>query len=257
VLVAPIVGSEQALLVTGDSVVLAESHDDGSAGEIVRIGLQGGDRTVLASGRIPSSTIFGPSGILATDGQHVFFAVEDGTKSVPLAGGAVQTLTTHTGSLAVVGSNVVIADSSAGTVFSVPIAGGPVSTLATNLSGDLGPVLGCGKDICWASALPVSPAQSGTGAIMQLGSAGAPATLSEGGGLYVVHRLVFNGTDFFATRLADASSGSVVRIAGAGGAPVSMGSGSGLAIDDECLYTGDVLQGVYSVAKTYRGDLLP
>ncbi|HEX7476803.1 MAG TPA: hypothetical protein VF331_03285 [Polyangiales bacterium] len=68
---------------------------------------------------------------------------------------------------------------------------------------------------------------------------------------------MFDKTDFFATMLADVSAGSLARIPGAGGAPVSMGAGSGLAIDDECLYTGHVLQGVYSVAKTYRGDPLP
>jgi hypothetical protein len=260
VYVAPIYGSEQALLVTGDSVVLAESHDDpdaGLSGEIVRLALHGFPRTVLASGRIVLSSIFGPSGILATDGHNVLFAAQDGTKSVPLAGGAVQTLTTHTGSLAVVGSNVVIADSSAGAVFSVPITGGPVTTLATNLAGDLGPVLSCGSDICWASAVPVAPSESGTGSITQLSPAGALATLSEGGRLYVVYRLVFDGSDFFATMLADVSSGSLATIAGAGGMPVSLGSGSGLAIDDKCLYAGDVLQGVYSVAKTYRGDPLP
>jgi hypothetical protein len=93
------------------------------------------------------------------------------------------------------------------------------------------------------------------GAIMQVGPAGTPATLSEDSGLYVAYRLVFDGADFFATMLADVSVGRLARIPAAGGPPLRMGSGSGLAIDDECLYTGNAISGVYSVAKSYRGNL--
>jgi hypothetical protein len=260
VVLESLVGSEQALLVTGDSLVFAQSYEDASgqvSGDIRRIGLQGGDSTVLASAPIVPSTIFGPAGILATDGQNVYFAAQDGTKSVPLSGGTIQTLTTHTGAVTVAGTNVVIADGSTGGVFSVPIGGGPVTPLATNLASDLGPVLSCGANICWASAVPVSPSQGGTGAIMQLGPTGASATLSEDPGLYVVYRLVFDGSEFFATMLSDASVGTLATIPAAGGPPISMGSGSGLAIDDECLYTGDVINGVYSVAKSYRGIVQP
>jgi hypothetical protein len=258
VVMAPIAGAEQGLLVTDGSVVFAESQSDpsgGYSGNIVRIGLQGGTSTVLASGSIVPATIFGPNGILATDGQNVYFAAQDGTKSVPLAGGAVQTLTTHTGAVAVVGSNVVIADSTAEGVFSVPTGGGPATTLAANLSGDLGPIVSCGSGVCWASAVEVSPSQQGTGTLTQLGPIGSPVTLLQDPGLYVVYRLAFDGTEFFATTLADASPGFLVRIAGAGGAPVPIGPGSGLAVDDECLYLGDVPAGVYSVAKSNAGML--
>ena len=54
-----------------------------------------------------------------------------------------------------------------------------------------------------------------------------------------MYRLVFDGTEFFATALADASEGALVRVP----------FGSGLAVDDECLYVADTATGVYSVAK--------
>jgi hypothetical protein len=250
-MVAPVAGSEQALLLTGDSLVFAQSHGDpttGWSGDIVRVGLQGGESRVLASASIAPATIFGPAGILATDGQNVYFAAEDGTKKVALAGGPVEALTTHTGALAVVGTNLVIADGAAGGVFSVPIAGGAATALATNLPGCLGPILSCGQNICWASAVEVGPSQLGTGSLMQLDPSGSLVTLSDG--FYVAYRLQFDGTDFFATLLADLSFGSVVRVPAAGGTPVSIGrGGSGLALDDECLYVGNVIFGVYSVTK--------
>jgi hypothetical protein len=243
-------GGAQALLVTGDSLILAE-------GDIVKIALPGGAGTVLASGPVVATdSYFGPSGILATDGQNVYFATPDGTQSVPLAGGMVQTLTTHTGALTVAGANIVIADSSAGGIFSVPIEGGPATLLATSPAGDLGPVLSCGADICWASAVEVSPSQVGTATLVQLGPMGVPATLSEDPALYVVYRLVFDGSEFFATMLRDLSFGSLATIPAAGGPPFSMGPGSGLAIDDECLYVADAIGGVYSVAKSYRGTVV-
>ena len=89
----------------------------------------------------------------------------------------------------------------------------------------------------------------GTETLQQLGPSGPPTTLSQGAALYVVYRLVFDGTDFFATTLADASAGSLSRVPAAGGPPTSGAFGSGLAIDDECLYVADTGSGVYSVAK--------
>jgi hypothetical protein len=65
-----------------------------------------------------------------------------------------------------------------------------------------------------------------------------------------MYGLLFDGAEFFATAIGDASPGSVERIAGTGGTPTYLGTGSGVAVDDECLYTGDPVSGVYSVAKS-------
>jgi hypothetical protein len=78
----------------------------------------------------------------------------------------------------------------------------------------------------------------------------AHLAVPESGDLYVVYRLVFDGNEFFATMLADASFGTLARVPAAGGAPMVGGFGAGLAIDDECLYFGDVVNGVYSVTKS-------
>ncbi|HEX3345791.1 MAG TPA: hypothetical protein VHS09_14505, partial [Polyangiaceae bacterium] len=130
-LLTPIAGEEIGLLVTGDSVVFVQAHapSGGAYSGDVRIALQGGDTTVLASASLGAAASPRPNGMIVTDGQNVYFAAKDGTLSVPLAGGAVKTLTTHTGALAVVGSSVVVADTAAEGVFSVPIAGGPETML--------------------------------------------------------------------------------------------------------------------------------
>jgi hypothetical protein len=251
-MVAAVEGTEQALVLTSDYVVFAESHtasNNGWAGEIVRTDLDGSDRAVLFSGSISPATIFGPAGTLATDGKNAYFAAQDGVRSVPLTGGAATVLTTHTGALALIGSNVVVADSTAGGIFSVPAAGGPVTAVTTGLSGNLGPVVACGSAICWASEVDVGPSMVGTEALQQLGPSGPPTTLSQGVALYVAYRLVFDGTEFFATTLADTSVGGLVRVPAAGGPPTSGVFGSGLATDDACLYVADISSGVYSVAK--------
>lgn len=217
-LVTTIDGAEQALLVTGDSVVFAQARQSphARAGDIVRVGLDGSARTVLASDEVGVGTIFGPSGVLASDGTNVYFAVAGGTKSVPLAGGTVQTLSVHTGSIAVVGTDVVIADSTAEALFEVPLQGGAETTLATGFSGTLGPVIPCGAGVCWASAVPVGPSQAGTGTLSALAAlaAGTPTTVASDGNLYFPYRLVFDGSHFFMTTFTDASPGFLATVPG-------------------------------------------
>jgi hypothetical protein len=246
-MIASVEGFEQGLVLTDQYLLLAESN--GGSGGIVRMGLDGSHSTLLFSGSIPSSTIFGPAGVLASDGQNAYFATGSGIESVPLTGGSAKMLTAHTGAMALIGANVVVADDSAEGLFSVPVAGGPVSTLAAGLTGNLGPVVGCGSSICFASEVPVAPSLEGTEGLQQLGPSGSVTTLSQSGALYAIYRLVFDGAEFFATTLADASIGSLARIPAAGGTPVGGGFGSGLAVDDQCLYVADFATGVYSVAK--------
>ena len=181
--------------------------------------------------------------------MDIYFAASDGTKAVPLAGGDVRALTTHTGPLVIIGSNLVIADSMAESIFSIPLSGGDPVAIASNLSGSLGPIVACGPNVCWASAVPVAPSQPGTAQLMQLAPPGMPVSLAESNDLYVVHHLAFDGSSFYATMLADASIGVLARVPAGGGAPMLGGFGDGLALDDECIYVGDVVKGVYSVAK--------
>jgi uncharacterized protein YceK len=255
-----IVGSTEALLLTGDSVVVASSYRDENeiqSGEIVRMDLQGDDKTVLATAPITHSTIFGPHGILATDGQNVYFAAQDGTRRVSLEGGEVEMLTTRTGPLAVIGSNLVIADESEGALVSFPLEGGPATTLAAHLTGTLGHVQQCETDICWTSTVHENRGfgPNGTMSLMRLDSSGEPMSIFQSSGLYGTIRLVYDESGFFATVGSSGSPGVLVRIEYGDDEPVFMGGGAGIAVDEACLYTGTVLGGIYSIAKSYRGDI--
>jgi hypothetical protein len=257
--VASITGTERALSLTSDSAIFVQTvpdADGGYTGQVVRVGLEGGPTVVLASAPMVEASILGPAGILATDGKDVYFAAQNGTWTVPVTGGSPHILTSHTGALALVGSNVLVADTSDEAIFSVPTTGGPAGVRVSNLSGGLGPVLSCGVNLCWGSVLPPeagSYAYPGPGsALMQLDPAGAVTTLENVGPIY---RLAFDGTNFFVASAA--GLGELARVpadGGPGGGPI--GVGTGLAIDDECLYVGDVTgYGVYSVARSYSGQV--
>ena len=251
--IAAVEGTEQSMALSTDYLVFSEAHAGnagGWSGEIVRVGLDGSDRTVLFSGDVDVASIFGPAGTLVTDGKNAYFATGGGVMSVPLAGGPPTTLTTHTGAIALVGPSVVVADSAAGGLFRVPVAGGSATTLVSGLTGNLGPVVACGSSVCWASEVEVGPSMQGTATLQQLDASGAATTLSQGDALYVVYRMLFDGTEFFATMLADASVGTLARVPAAGGTPALGGDfGAGIAVDDECLYVADIVDGVYSVTK--------
>ena len=251
--IAAVQGSEQSMALSTEYLVFSEAHAGnagGWSGEIVRVGLDGSDRTVLFSGDVAVASIFGPARTLVTDDKKAYFATGGGVMSVPLAGGPATTLTTHAGAIALVGSSVVVADSAAGGLFRVPVAGGSATTLVSGLTGNLGPVVACGSSVCWASEVEVVPSMQGTATLQQLDASGAATTLSQGDALYVVYRLLFDGTEFFATMLADASVGTLARVPAAGGTPVVGGDfGAGIAVDDECLYVADIVDGVYSVTK--------
>jgi hypothetical protein len=244
--VAPLSGSETALALTRDYVVVEESDPS----EVVRMGLDGSDHKVLFSGSMPGNTIFASS-VLATDGQNVYFATEGGVDRVALAGGPPTLLTTHTGAIALVGSNVVVADSSAEALYSVPAVGGSVSTL-TGSAGNLGPVLSCGNAVCWASEVPVAPSQEGIETLHRLVPGGTAENIAQSTYLYTVYHLLFDGTDFYGTVMADASPGMLIDLPAIAGAAVQAGGlGSGLAMDSQCLYVGNVVVGVYSVQKSH------
>jgi hypothetical protein len=220
----------------------------------VSVSLEGGPTTVLASAPIVNPGTFGP-GMVATDGVNVYFAAMDGTRSVPLAGGPARMLTAHTGAAALVGSNLLVADSSAGAIFSVPIGGGQASTIVSNLSGSLGPLIACDTGLCWGSG-SVSGAliPQSSGAITELGPTGVPTTIVDFGPVY---RLAFDGTYFFASTLAD-GLGALIVVPLAGGAEFGTNNATGFAVDDDCVYIADVgSDSIYSISKSSLTDAGP
>lgn len=256
-LVTHINGTEQGLLIAGDSIVFSQSRRvDGDAlttGEVVRVPLKGGDPVVLATGRITAGNILADNGTLASDGHDVYFATYDGAKSVSLAGGAVRNVSTEVGSLAIAGERLVIADATARTLVAVPLtAAGGAQTLASGLPQLLGPVVACGDDVCFAAGDPGSSVACGCGslAIDKLDSAGAITQLwrtsasAEG-----VYRLLYSDAELYGSTMGDAGFGGAFKLSTNGGELVELGEGTGVAIDDECLYTASAITGVSSVAK--------
>jgi hypothetical protein len=248
---APILSGANSLLLTSDSVLFSQGYSGTSTGEIVRAPLLGGATTVLATTNGPSTSA------LATAGQNVYFADNDGAKSIRLADGTVKILTTRRGDTALVGSNLILATGS--DISSIPIAGGPLTVLATNQAYARFP-LRCGSDICWLipapRLMPVPPAFSAPGALMKLASNAAPVVLSQALNLYDVQNLVFDGDNFFATEF-DRGGELLMRIPAAGGPPIDMGNATGVAVDDTCLYTASMFAGIYTVSKSFTGTLPP
>jgi hypothetical protein len=216
-------------------------------GTIAAVPYDGGAPVTLATPNAWSTA-------LTVDDENVYFSDGAGTKSVPLAGGPVQPLTSQTGSLARVGSDLIIV--SGDTIYSVPAAGGPLATLASGQPGAAVPVA-CGNDACWMTSVQAAPpgglavAGNGYGTIMRLAVGGTPAEMLTSWALPLPQQLVFDGADFYVSQ--GVQSGSVFRISGAGGFPVFVGSGLGIvgvAVDDECVYWASVDRGLFTQAKT-------
>jgi hypothetical protein len=247
VLFAPYAGRESALLATSSCVIVAQQEPSGtSPGEILRIPLDGTRTTVLATFSVEVI------GTPVTDGQTLYFADTEGVKSVPLGGGVTRTLSAVSGSLALSGTNLIIASNP--DVFSLPAAGGPLTKLAHIASGSPQFPMTCGEDLCWMNYFPSVVScvfgPCGRGVLVRLGQGGLPTTISQD--LPPESRLVFAGGDFFAIEASTASVPALMRIA-EGGAPVLVGAAASLAVDESCLYTAG-LTGVYSVEKSYRGQ---
>jgi hypothetical protein len=256
-LITHINGTEQGLLIAGDSVVMSQMRRvDGDAlttGEVVKIPLQGGDPVALATGRITEGNVLANNGTLASDGHDVYFATYDGAKSVPLAGGDVRNLSTEVGSLAILGERLVIADAAAHTLVSLPLmAADAAMTLASGLPQLLGPVAACGDDVCFAAGDPGTSVACGCGslAIDKLDSTGAITHLwQSSASAEGVYRLLSSDAELYGSTMGDASFGGAFKLSTNGGELVELGEATGIAVDDECLYTASALTGVTSVAK--------
>lgn len=256
-LVTRINGTEEGLLIAGDSIVFTQMRRvDGDAmttGEVMRVPLNGGDPVALATARITEGNLLGGNGTLASDGHDVYFATYDGTKSVPLAGGTVRDVSTSFGSLALAGARLVIADANAHALVALPLtAAGGTQTLASGLPSLLGPVVACGGDVCFATGDPGTSVSCGCGslAIEKLDSAGTITKLWQSNDVFEgVDRLRASDDELYGSTIGDASVGDVFELSTSGGELVEIGDGTGVAIDDECVYTASAESGVSSVAK--------
>ena len=122
-----IAGGGNGLLATPTGAIVIETQD-GGVDAIVSVPAGGGSGTVLA-------TTNGQTQAFVTDGQNMYFADTEATKSVPLTGGPVRTVAGVATSLAVADGTLYLADFSGGTNSSLSTSGGPVTVLATNQVG--------------------------------------------------------------------------------------------------------------------------
>jgi hypothetical protein len=229
---ASIAGGGNGLLATPTGAIVVET-EDGGAGAFVSIPAGGGPGLVLAAAK-------GQAQAFVTDGQNVYFADTEATKSVPLTGGSVRTIAGVASSLGVADGTLYLADFSGGTIASVPTVGGPVTVLATNQVGPEGPMR-CGSNLCWLnfeSAFQIS--------LMRLAPGGTPVVLASG--FSEVYDWVFDGNNFFVT--SGAGGLSLDRIPSDGGVPAVAESEIGItsmALDNDCLYWAS-LKGISALA---------
>jgi hypothetical protein len=251
--VSSVNGQENAMAVTGGLLVFSESREgqvvNAGSGDIVRASLDGSQVVNLATDAIIPTTVFGPAGTLAVDDTHAYFAAAAGVKSVSLSGGDATTLTTHTGAIALIHGDVVVADSAAGAIYSVPAAGGDVTLLASGLQGNLGPIIACGSQICFMSEVELPPPQVGVATLQALDARGRLTPIITSSDLYVPQKLAFDGQSFYVTVGGGASLGSLVTIPLAANRPLEVTEAAwGLAVDEACVYVADT-SGVATIAK--------
>ncbi|HEY6458680.1 MAG TPA: hypothetical protein VIY73_00975 [Polyangiaceae bacterium] len=244
-------GEVAQMLATPTTVVVAESFNGTKPAEILSLPAGGGSPTVLA-------TVDGRTYSLATDGTDVYFSGQGGVAAVPLAGGAVRTVTTQPGTIALAGSTLILAGDASGNVFTIPTSGGTLTPIATGRSTPDFPVSD-GSAICWVEAIAcagvpdadVCVAGQGEGAIVCASPGEAPVTLAESSLLYLPTGMFFDGASFFVTVGEDASlDGPLTRVPAAGGTPTVIAQADGVAIADGCAFVIDYTGGVSTVATS-------
>ena len=259
---------ENDVVVTSTAVLLHGIVGLGSNDQVLRVPLDGGPTTTLA-------TTNGQVKAFVANESAVYFGDQDGVKTVPVAGGNVQTLTdAMSGSvsgLAIAGANLIVTTANFiandGAVFSVPLGGGAPTELAAQQSSASFPMV-CGSDVCWWTGAPPTPmGPTGPGYIARLEN-GAVTTISAP---VFPWSLAFDGWSFFETVGCDACSGTLVRIPASGAPVTSMVTAGYAAVDEDCVYfsVADGIDlpssvdggipgaGIFSVAKSYADPVLP
>jgi hypothetical protein len=227
----------QGLAITPAAAILSQAPgNDGGAGAIVSVPLDGGNATVLAPTK-------GVAKALVVDDVNVYFADTEATKSVPLIGGPPRTIAAAgSDSIGIEGETLYLADFSGHTVSTIAVDGGQVAVLAKNQQGPLDPVT-CGTNLCWMNA-----GQLLNSSLMQLAPGATPVVLAEGFSEPI--DLIYDGNNFFVT--AGGGALSLLRIPSGGGTPLVAESETGIssmALDETCLYWSS-LNGISSLARS-------
>jgi hypothetical protein len=222
------------LALAGSALVFGDSD-----GGIFTVPAAGGSKKKIAP------TTNSPTHLAATK-DTVYFSDDDGTKSVPVAGGSVATLTDQVSfSLAVWGQSLVLADYFGGQVFTVPVGGG-ATTLIGDMQQPLYPVV-VDQSVVWANA---GQLQNPDGAnLTEFTPGGSPTAISTGAALLHPQGMVFDGENFY---LSGDMPSKLVKVPKAGGTPTQMTvlvGDSGLAVDDACVYTAQPGKGLGAIAK--------
>jgi hypothetical protein len=116
-----------SILVTRSYIVFADRAGNEFNETLMSVPIAGGSPITLAS----SSTVFGG---VAADDQTVYFIDQDGTKSIPVAGGNVEVITTQVtsanagGRIAIVGGNLIVAGFTASSLALLKLGGGKQRT---------------------------------------------------------------------------------------------------------------------------------
>ncbi|HKP55111.1 MAG TPA: hypothetical protein VJV78_00240 [Polyangiales bacterium] len=173
-----------------------------------------------------------------------------------MAGGDARLLTSETGTLALLGTNLIIAIPSSekpeqGKIVSVPTDGGAMTTIVSNQSGPHIP-LSCGADLCWLTAVKSQAVIGGKGALVRYTAGGMPKTIIEDNGVYFIRQLMFDGTDFFGAMFQNLGvhEGTPFRLAAAGGKWTSLVmDGGSIALDEKCVYMASSVTGITTIAK--------
>ena len=173
---------------------------------------------------------------LVVNSDRVFFADDDGTRSVRIDGGEQRLLSSshQTYSLGLVGSTLYMGGSS---LTSVAVDGGDASIVANEPA--LYP-LACDDAVCWIAGAPLAAT------LARLGKDGHRTTLAPD--VTEAHALLYDGNNFFVT--VGAVGLSLLRVPVAGGSSflVATEPATSLALDDDCLYWAGAA-GIFSISR--------
>jgi formylglycine-generating enzyme required for sulfatase activity len=189
---------------------------DSADGTVMKVPLDGGVPTLLASGQTPEFVTSFPTPI-AVDATSVYWTNTHAVMKVALGGGAPTTLATglsQPGAMAVDATNVYWTDGSAGAVMKVPLGGGTPVTLAS-VATTPNSIAVDGTSVYWTNT---------DGTVMKAPIGGGNA-LTLAVGQVAPRTIAVDATSVYWTN----SPGAVMKLALAGGTPVALGAFGGVS----------------------------
>jgi hypothetical protein len=223
-----------ASVFVGDMVLDSTSLYASLGATIMKIGLDGGAQTTLASSQssneivVDSTNVYwGNQGLCLLDGGTVTCSA--GVVRVPIAGGTPITLATDTApvfGIAVDATSVYYADQN-NEIMSVPIDGGTPKLLTTTSDVVFDLQAGPGA-VYWT--YPGTPCDAGvcSGSVMAVPlDGGAPTTLASGQGSPGIFAVDSTNVYWAATSGDNSEAFAVMSVPAGGGTPVTLAVGSG------------------------------